>query len=558
MLLTVKQISSLPKVQLDAELDYREITRAEVLRGERFAYQIALRGDGHINMQFTVESELRPYIRLYEVNQSPYDTVASDAIGYTDPDVLSRTRGLMPDLLTPMSEGFGNLSTQTAAQAIRIEVDIPRDMAPGTYTVTSRLLYRDERKPDERPRTVAKRVMKLTVLDEQIADTSLIYTRWFYADCISDYHNVPVYSDRHFELIEGYIRAGVDMGVNMILVPIHTPPLDTAIGTYRPCVQLVDIEKQGDTYLFGFKNFDRFIEICKRSGVTYYEMAHMFSQWGAKCAAPIKVTEDGVCDYMFGWHVSATDPRYTEFLKQYIKAVSDRLAYHGVQENTYFHVSDEPSLDAIEAYQRASDIIRPLIGKARTMDALSKYPFYEQGLVECPVTSVSHVHDFLDHDVKDQWTYYCCHPQYGSINAFLGTPGWRTRILGYLLYKYDIKGFLHWGFNFYNDHLSRRHINPYVTTSGNGSWPAGDPFIVYPAPNGAYPSVHGKQTAEAIVDMDLCRTVEQYIGREAVVRILDRTGECPLRFDSFPKGEEYIFAVREKLLRALKNAKKQA
>lgn len=548
--MTVKQISSLPKVRLDSELAYPEIKAAEVLRGERFSYQVVFRACTAQTLHLFIESELKPYIRLYQVNQSPCDAVVTEAVGMTDPDFLTRLPGMIPDLLTPLGEGLGNTNANLYATSVRVEVNLPRDIAPGTYAINTVL-------SDYTGKTVGNRVMKLTVLDEQIKEQSLIYTRWFYADCISDYHGVPVYSDAHFELIEAYIREAVDVGINMILVPIHTPPLDTAVGTYRTCVQLVDIEKCGEVYKFSFDKFDRFIEICKRVGVKYYEMAHMFSQWGAKFAAPIKVSENGKCDYMFGWHVSATDPAYTAFLKQYIKAVSDRLAYHGVQGNTYFHISDEPSLEAIDAYRSASEIIRPLIGSARTMDALSSYPFYEQGLVECPVTSVMHMQEFLEHEVKNQWTYYCCQPQYGgSTNSFIGTPGHRTRILGLLMYKYNVQGFLHWGMNFYNSALSRRRINPYVTTSGNGSWPSGDPFILYPATGGAYPSIRGKITAEAIGDMDLCRTVEEYIGREAVVRIIDRLAGRPLKFEDFPAEEEYIFEVRKKLLSALKSAKR--
>ena len=549
MNLTIKQISSLPKVQLDSQLDYPEINSVELLRGERYSYQIAFRANMYYDVRFVIEGELAPYIRVYQVNQSPYDCVVSDMKGFTDPDYISHTTGLMPDLLTPLPNVFGNVHTSLLAASLRVEVNLPRDIEPGVYKVKAKMLNQDGK-------TIAEKVMRITVLDEEIKEQSLIYTRWFYADCISDYHGVEIYSDRHFELIEGYIREAVDCGINMILVPIHTPPLDTAVGTYRPCVQLVDIEKNGDKYLFSFKNFDRFIEICKKVGVKYYEMAHMFSQWGAKCAAPIQVSENGVKDYMFGWHVNSTDPLYTEFLKQYIKAVSDRLAYHGVQENTYFHISDEPSLDKIDAYKAASEIIRPLIGKAHTMDALSNYDFYEQGLVECPVTPVHHINEFLKHKVDNQWTYYCVGPQYGFINSFIGTPGWRLRILGLLMYKYNIKGFLHWGMNFYNSPLSLCNINPYVTTSANRSWPSGDPFIFYPAKNGSYPSIRAKVTAEAIGDMDLCRTLEEYIGREAVVRIIDKLAGKPLCFDDFPKGEEYIFAVRDKLIRTLKTAKK--
>ena len=183
-------------------------------------------------------------------------------------------------------------------------------------------------------------------------------------------------------------------------------------------------------------------------------MAHMFSQWGAKCAANILVTHDQITDYLFGWDTPADAPEYLDFLKQYIAAIAKELEAEDISQFTYFHISDEPSLEAVDAYRRASDIIRPLIGNSKTMDALSSYDFYEKGLVECPVTCVDHMKDFLGHQIPNQWVYYCCQPEKVYTNSFLAMPSRRVRILGFLLYKYDIKGFLHWGFNFYNTSLS--------------------------------------------------------------------------------------------------------
>ena len=131
MILTVRQISSLPKVQLGSELDYPEINSVELLQGERFSYQIAYRANDARMMDFAVEGELKPYIRLYQVNQSPFDTPVTEAVGLTDPDFISRTPGLMPDLLTPLNEGFGNTTANLFASAVRIELKLPRDIKPG-------------------------------------------------------------------------------------------------------------------------------------------------------------------------------------------------------------------------------------------------------------------------------------------------------------------------------------------------------------------------------------------------------------------------------------------
>ena len=544
-----KQISSLHKVREFDSLSMNEITKETVLRGERFTYQISMRSDAPVIGNIKIESPLLDHLKFYKVEQSVMDAPVIDRIqeiGY-----ITTEPGLMPDLLLPLDNN-GYLTLNMAGKTVWIEVNIPSDFPAGEYTIKFSYETFDFNNPDAPHAIIAAKTMTIEVLPLAKKEQSLIYTRWFYADCIADYHNVPIWSDAHFDLVEAYIREAVDVGINMILVPIHTPPLDTAIGTTRPCVQLVDIKKDADIYSFSFEKLERFGEICKRAGVKYYEMAHMFSQWGAKCAANIMVEENGVKNYKFGWHVASTAPEYIEFLKQYISALSAKLEQLGIAENTYYHISDEPTIDKIDAYRTAVETIRPLIGNAHTFDALSSREFYEEGLVECPVTAVAHMNEFLALNVPNQWVYYCCEPQQIYTNSLIAMPSCRTRILGVLIYKYDIKGFLHWGFNFYNSVVSYYKVNPYVTTSCDGRLPSGDPFIVYPAKDGAYPSVRGKVTYEAIGDMDLCRTLEEYIGRDEVIRMIDSIAGMDVKFDTYPLDNDFLPRLRNAMIEKFK------
>ena len=526
-----------------------EITKGTMLRGERFSYQISLKSDAYAIGNIRIESPLSEYIRIYQVEQSVMDAPVIDKV--EEPGYITTEPGLMPDLLVPI-ENDSLFSVNVTGKTLWLELNLPNDMSAGEYEINFAYEMFDFAEPDTTRAVAATKTMTIEVLPLTKKEQSLIYTRWFYVDCIADYHNVPIYSDEHFALIEAYMHEAVDVGINMMLVPIHTPPLDTAIGTERPCVQLVDIKKIGDEYTFGFEKLHRFIDICKRAGIRYYEMAHMFSQWGAKRAANIMVEENGVKSYMFGWHVASTDTAYTDFLKQYVSAISRELDLLGIAENSYFHISDEPSIDRIDAYRTAVEAIRPFIRNCHTFDALSFKEFYEQGIVECPVTMVSHVHEFLPLNVPDQWVYYCCEPQKTYTNSFMAMPSSRTRILGVLIYKYGIKGFLHWGFNFYNSIVSYYKINPYVTTSSDRHHPSGDPFIVYPAKNGAYPSIRGKVTYEAIGDLDLCRTLEEYVGRDGVVKMIDELAGMDVRFDSYPLDSDFFPKLRAAMIEKIK------
>ena len=548
----VKQISSLEKVRVGSNIDYNEINAKTLLKGERFSYQIAYNINVCTTAKLSVESELKDYVKLYSVENVVMDMPVSYVEAGLDNDYITKEPGLMPDVLVPMEERDNILVANGGSSAIWVELNLPEDIKPGSYSVTIKAEHMENMRCAVSEGVVFEKTMSIEVIDELMPPQKLIYTRWFYVDCIADYHKVEVYSDAHFDLIEKYIKAAREVGVNMILVPVHTPPLDTAYGTTRTCVQLVDILKEGDKYSFNFDKLRRYISICKRCDVEYYEIAHMFSQWGAQYAANIKVTENGVCDYKFGWHVSSKSEEYIEFLKQYLAEIIKVLKEEDVFEKTYFHISDEPRLEEIESYKTGYDILKPLIEGAKTFDALSRYAFYEKGLVECPVTSVAHIEEFLEHDIENQWVYYCCGPQSVYTNSILAMPLSRVRILGFLAYKYNIKGFLHWGLNFYNGRLSLYNLDPYTTTSCHGVFPSGDPFIIYPSKTGAYNSLRGKATYEAINDMNTCFALEKYIGRDEVIKLIDKGLSHELTFSQFPRGKEYIENLRDEMVNLIK------
>ena len=90
--------------------------------------------------------------------------------------------------------------------------------------------------------------------------------------------------------------------------------------------------------------------------------------------------------------------------------------------------------------------------------------------------------------------YYCCGQYKKVANRFFSMPSARNRILGVQLYKYNIKGFLQWGYNFWYSQFSLSEIDPYLTTDSGGAFPSGDPFTKYFSPPtmifGAWPAPH--------------------------------------------------------------------
>src|SRR5690606_18303693 len=199
-------------------------------------------------------------------------------------------------------------------------------------------------------------------------------------------YGVEVFSEAHWQMIEAYASNAARHGVNLLLTPLFTPPLDTAIGHERPTVQLVGVEKDSaDTYRFDFSLLDRWVNMCERIGIRYFEFSHLFTQWGAKHAPKIVAQVNGEPVRIFGWDTDATGAEYEDFLDQFLPELTAFIRERGLEQRVFFHVSDEPMMEHMEYYRQASRILKKHLSAFPFLDALSDYEFYKHGLVEIPI-----------------------------------------------------------------------------------------------------------------------------------------------------------------------------
>ena len=525
-----RQISSLNRVFLDGECEFTAINSAKVLKGERYSYQLAYKSDSRLNSKITLETTLGDAVSIRAVGNVP-----SELPCYPDKTEFSERAqaGLFPDVLFPVQEDIvikpGNW------YSFWITAEIPDDIKAGDYSITVKIT-------DDEEGELANETFTLTVIDAVLPEQTLINTEWFHSDCIADYYKVPVFSEEHWTLIESFMKAFIRCGNNMILTPVFTPPLDTNIGGERTTVQLVDVKKNGDSYTFNFDKFRRWVKLALACGIKYFEISHLFSQWGAFAAPKVMADVDGEYKRIFGWETEAAGEEYSGFLHTFLPELITVIRELGIENVTYFHVSDEPSEEQIDSYTKAKDVIVDLLKDFPMIDALSDYEFYENGLIKQPVPATSSIDEFIEKGFENRWTYYCCGQGGDLSNRFFGMPLSATKILGAQLYVHDIKGFLQWGFNFYNSAKSLRHINPYEVTDADSAFPSGDAFLVYPHDDGAIMSVRGEIIFDALQEMRALQLLESLIGKEKVLAALaENFGE--IRFRSYPRGAENMLAL---------------
>jgi len=521
----------------------------EGLRGEVIHWQIACRLEG-ADRALPVRAELSsPFGEKLSLRRVVTVPVRLAAYPDSGEGYLSDQPGLYPDLLD-RADGHRLRLQPGQWQFLWLSLSTDELTPAGEHGVSLSLL------DDESGEKLASLSQTLRVLSAALPEQKLVYIRWMHYDCIAQAHGMEPLGEKHWAAMESYIACALRGGINTVMVPMHTPPLDTRIGGERATVQLVSISRQGGEWRFEMSEAKRFIKMCKRLGVTWYEMPHLFTQWGAKHAPKIMAEEDGRLRRVFGWETEAAGSEYQRFLAAYIPALRRLLESEGIEDRAIWHLSDEPSAAHLPHYAALRAMLAPLLSGCLVSDALSSYDYYEKGVIERPIAATTHIKPFLEKHVEGLWAYYCCGQYRDVSNCFIAMPSGRTRILAAQLFKYRITGFLHWGFNFYHAQYADYPINPYLTTDADGWVPAGDPFIVYPGEgNAPLESLRMAVMMETMQDLRAMQLLEGLVGHDRAVEVIEKAAGRPIAFEDSRFDAAAVTAIRRAVNEAILAAK---
>ena len=544
MLLNAKIVSALEKILPGKELsDYPSHKKMSALLGEKISIQVIFKNAPSDNTRTLISprlgGELAKYATVRRVLGVP---VTMPAPAKDTPYYLDTNPGIYPDVLLPLSYG-GNIRTNAGILGnLWIDIEIPKNGNTlsdlPTLTVTLVDAYEDDAE-------LFSDTFTVELVRKALPNRELYYTRWLYTDCLASYYDVKVWSKEHWRIIENYVRMAAKTGVDTLLTPLLTPSLDGE----RMLTQLVKITKKGDKYRFDFSRVDKWIDMCKRHGIKHFEIAHLFSQHGAVNTLKVLATVDGEERLIFNTTDDARDAEYIKLLRALLKAFVRHMKKRGDDKRCIYHISDEPPIDKIEYYRAAKNAVADILSDYKMIDALSDLEYYSEGLVECPVPETDFAEAFVNAGVKNFWVYYCGGPADENYsNSFIAMPSWRTRSIGMQMYKYNVEGFLHWGYNFYNNCNSERSLNPYLDLSGENWVIAGDTFIVYPGSDGEpIESLRAVVLYHAFEDIRAMKLCEEYYSHSEVVSAIEGVLGEELSFKRSAICADEIIKVREKI-----------
>ena len=524
----MKIISSLEKIYDSDPMPKSSIGYFSLLKNEKKSFQIAIESTDETEAVLKIESELDG-LKAYSVEHIKSDLPMHKE--NVDNYYSFSESGYYPDLLLPVGE---SVKLRKGITVFWVEADGKCGKA-GTYKI-------DVSVGDKTESITAE------IIDAELDFKDFVYTSWFHTDCLMSYYDFEVFSDEYWRVTENFLRTAREYGMNCVLTPLFTPPLDTEVGKERPTVQLVDVTVKNGKYTFGFEKLTKWIEMAERCGVRVFEFSHFYTQWGARNAPKIMATVDGEYKRIFGWETPANSKEYRAFLKAFSVELRKYIEGKNLKDRVFFHVSDEPSLTVLPNYRKASKYIHKLFPGYEVKDALSDYWFYRLGIVSGPIPANDHIDKFLG-KVDNLWTYYCSGQNNHFVsNRFFCNCSLRTRVLGYQLYKFNIKGFLQWGYNFYYSKLSRALVNPFEVSDAGGDFPSGDSYVVYPAEDGtAYHSIRLKVFYDALQDMAALNTLEKLTDKNTCLSIIEEKGKHKLTFREYPHDENWLLDTREEI-----------
>lgn len=531
-------------------IDKRVIASASILRNEPFSFQALYRAEGEPrNHRVSVYIETELPVKAYKVE---YVAVQNTFAKGESAEFESAKPGIFPDMLNPRPAKPEIAATGWAKNFYYEKTDATLTSTMGDYRSVWFTINPDSQKliPGEykikvvmadlkKLEIVAEEILDLKVIDADLPKLDIYYTNWFHIDCVSDMFGVKPYSNAFYKVFDEYIKNLTAHRQNTLLLPAFTPALDTEVSDERMNVQLVEIERDGDGWRFGFDKMRRFVRHAKRCGVEIFEHCHLFSQWGAD-NAPNIYDKDG--NRIFGYDTKAAGKEYTKFIRAYLTEFNKFAKEEKIEKKILWHISDEPTAKQIEGYRAARNTVADLLSESIVSDAMFDTSFYEAGLVDQPILSIDCLEKYDEKKCPDIALYYTG-GETGTTNRKICNTAATTRVLGVLLYKYNAKGFLHWAYNFYYDISSRGFSDPKVNPCAYRLHP-GITFLSYPINQKGvatvYPSMREELMREAMDDLSALKLLESKIGREKTLAICEeRLGT--IKSNTIPEGE----AMRE-------------
>lgn len=458
--------------------------------------------------------------------------------------------------------------------AIYAETYLPSDASIGKKNISIDFFLSDMLENEETALTAGFTVEVYDYSMPSGSEMPFFLDLWQHSCSVARYYNTVPWSDRHFEILESFLRPLAEIGQKAVTLILSDAPWSgqwcRREERYKANFfeySIVSVFKNSDgSFDYDFTAMQRYIDLCARLGIrdeiSLYGLVNIWCDpyGGFERLAP---------DHPDGLRVRYLDRdtgrygylRSGEQIDSYIKAIYEYFKERDLLDRVRL-VADEPADP--KAYRAAIDRIKAIAPEFKLKAAINHSEFisefsdsvkdfvpYIRGLSK----EFDKISEFK-HSMKNSrflW-YVCCDPTHP--NTLLHSDLNEALFIGVLTSYLELDGFLRWSYCLWTEEPTR-DIRYY-------SFPCGDICFVYPGKDASpllslrfkalakgirlavllneYKARFGRQAAEQLYDGVI---LEKDIGKyfEADGRPVALEKMCSLGYESYAELEKAVLSA---------------
>lgn len=456
-------------------------------------------------------------IQVNAVNQSP--TVVTREAPAKFPDYL------VPERKLDINKGV--------YQSVWLTITIPKNAKEGLYE--GKISVKTGQGEKFLPLYLT--VYPLTLPTER----NLKITEWYSTHHFKKFHGITEqYSPEWFVMLQKYAENMAQHRQNVFQVPMNA----------------IQIKKTKNGSLeFDFTHFDQIAQTFWNTGKMDYmetgELARFKENW---FSTEIILKDFSVTDADSREIITLPGQEVMPYL---MPAFEAHLREKGWLNKTFFHIKDEPILHNAASWLEMSRYVHKYAPDLIRIDAMNNPIIMNE--LEIGVAMVDNMDIQYERfrekqkEGKELWIYTTGLFQATSYpNKTLDVPLIGSRVLHWLNYKYDLSGYLHWGWNQWTN-------DPYTNVGQH----LGDGWHVYPVKDGVLNSLRWEQMRNGIQDYEYFVLLENRINSlkdslgkrfdwiEPSYRSKEIAAEVVASFSEYTEDPEILYKAKEKIVREL-------
>lgn len=344
-------------------------------------------------------------------------------------------------------------------QPVWVSVQVPGDVKAG--------VYKGKVKFDASGVKIPELDIEIRVLDHSLPapkDWAFHLDLWQHPFSVARYHNVPLWSDEHFELMRPLMKILADAGQKVITTTLmHAPWGGQTHDKFESMVMRV--KKLDGTWSYDYAVFDKWVEFMMSMGID--KQINCFSPIPWKLSFQYFDQASNKIQFL---DTKVGTPEYNDYWSGFLKDFAAHLKQKGWFEITMIAMDERP----LAAMQQVIKLVKEADPDYKLALAGNYHKEIQADLADLCVASGQ----FFPADVlaarkaagKVSTVYTCCSEPYP--NTFTFSPTAESVWLPLYASAKGFDGYLRWAYNSWTE-------DPVPDTRFH-TWAAGDCYLVYP------------------------------------------------------------------------------